>query len=309
MRSLLGAIYLCVIITLAAACDRGPERVVINLDEVAPESELDRPLASKTAEAYVFGFDLRSSPQEDARQYVPFLDYLARRTGYSFKLRFIPKYSDVVEELGSGKILFAAIGAGTYLEANRKYGVIPLARGLNSQGKAEYRAVIVVAPKSNIRDIHGLRGKHFAFGSRISTQGHLIPRIILAEHEVALKDLGSYKYTGSHLNCVNEVITGTAHACGMQDTMGMEYESRGLVRVIHYSGYYPSSGIVASRHVDKEVWLSVQKALLEFKPTGRDRAGLYHWDRTEMPNGFIEAEEEDYHGLIQWASKLGIIEK
>ena len=33
-----------------------------------------------------FGFDLRSSPQEDAAQYIPFLDYLSESTGFHFKL-------------------------------------------------------------------------------------------------------------------------------------------------------------------------------------------------------------------------------
>ena len=44
-------------------------------------------------------------------------------------------------------------------------------------------------------DIKELRGKCFAFGSEMSTQGHLIPRSMLEEAGITLNDLGKYIYT------------------------------------------------------------------------------------------------------------------
>jgi len=84
--------------------------------------------------SYYFGFDLRSSPQEDVAQYLPFLQYLERVTGYSFKLHFTPKNSSTVDELGQNKTQFSAMGATSLLKAQSKYQVVSLVRGINNQG-------------------------------------------------------------------------------------------------------------------------------------------------------------------------------
>ena len=258
---------------------------------------------------YHFGFDLRAGPIEDARQYLPFLAYLAEATGYDFKLRFTAKDSSIVDELGAGHIDFAAIGAVSFLQAREKYNARILVRGVNSEGATEYRSNIVVAPTSAVQDIENLRGKRFAFGSISSTQGHLIPRIILAERGIDLSDFTTYEYTGSHQNCANAVIKGEVDACGMQDTMARRMENAGLVRILHTSQYYPSSGIAANKDVPPVIAERVKRALLDFDPTGLDREGLHNWQATEMPNGFQAATPTDYRVLRDWSIRFGFLKK
>jgi len=294
---------------LFVSCSSKEDRLEIDLDDVVADSELYE-LSSHPSDPDVlhFGFDRRASPQEDARQYLPLLDYLQETTGYTFELVFTPKDGRIVDDLGTGEVQFAAIGAGSFLQARAKYGVVPLVRGLNAQGRAEYRSVIVVSPGSSIQSLPDLRGKRMAFGSATSTQGYLIPMIALIQNGLALDDLASYEYTGSHQNCASAVTTGHVDACGMQDTMGQELAAAGLLRIIYTSPYYPSSGIVANKDVPPEILDSVQQALLDFDPQGRDAPGLYHWDQTEMPNGFVKAAVEDYAELLQWAVELGYID-
>ena len=125
----------------------------------------------------------------------------------------------------------------------------PLVRGLNSVNQDRYQSVIVVRPDSPIRQIEDLRDKRFAFGDVTSSQGHIIPRIVLAEHGLGLKDLAAYEYMGSHWNCAKAVISGHSDACGMQDTLGIHLEESNQVRIIHRSEFYPSSGIAANKDV------------------------------------------------------------
>ena len=306
-------IVVIAIVTLAGLLlvhyDSEQDRKEINLQDQISNEEL-RYINPKHRDAntFVFGFDLRASPQEDARQYIPFLKYLEGTTGYRFRLRFTPQNNTIVEELGRGVTQFAAVGAVTYIQGQAKYGIISLVRGLNAQGKAKYQSVIVVAPDSPIRKIEDLRGKRIAFGSITSTQGHLIPRIILAQHDLTLRDLASYEWVGSHQNCASAVISGRFDAGGIQDTMGRDLAKAGIVRIIHTSDYYPSSGIAANKDVPAEVLRKVKKALLDFDPKGKEAASFYHWDRTEMPNGFIEAHDKDYAELHDWARKFGLLE-
>ena len=306
----IGWMFFGAAVVLVCACERQDDSLAkVNLQDRIPDETLyasqGRPRPGR--DEFWFGFDLRASPEEDARQYLPFLSYLSDVTGYHFTLRFTPEGGNVAEELGRGRIQFAALGASSYIQAHERWGVVPLVRGINSQGKAKYRSMIVVAPDSAIRSVPELRGKRFAFGDINSTQGHVIPRIVLNEFGIALNQLHSYVYTESHRACANAVLAGEVDACGMQDTMAEDMAQQGLVRVLHVSRFYPSSGIAVNADVPIHVRESVIEALLDFDPQGEDKAGLYHWDRTEMPNGFQSASTRDYDELRDWMIRFGLL--
>ena len=293
---------------MVAGCDSSDETTVVHLNEPAGDIKSTPPGKPDSAKnKYQFGFDLRNSPQEDAAQYLPFLSYLEQETGYKFKLRFTSKNKSSEDDLGQGITQFAAVGATASIHATERYGAIPLVRGINSIGKAKYRSMIVVAPDSKLNNVEELRGKRFAFGSDNSTQGHLIPRIILLNKGIMLQDLGSYSYTGSHRNCANAVVSRKADACGMQDTLAVAMEEQGVLRILYTSDYYPSSGTVGNKDVPPQVREKVRQALLNFDPKGRHKESLYHWDRTEMPNGFVATNEKDYQPLKEWMTKLGFL--
>lgn len=304
LLALLGAVALA----LAAACAPADREPAVDLSATVPERELSRSSPSLPASVFSFGFDRRASPREDARQYIPFLAYLEAATGYAFELRFTPKGRTIADELGRGRVHFAAVGAGSYVQARDRYGVVPLVRGVNAQGTAEYRSVLVTAADSPVQRVEDLRGHSFAFGSFLSTQGHLIPRIIFREHGFDVGDLGAVEFTGSHRNTAEAVATGRLDAGGMQDTLGEELSRRGLLRILYRSRPYPSSGIAAAASVPAEARERVRQALLRFAPRGAHAAGLYHWGRTEMPNGFVAARDEDYAELRDWMKRLGLLE-
>ena len=93
----------------------------------------------------------------------------------------------------------------------------------------------------------------------------------------------------------------------MQDTLAVAMEEQGVLRILYTSDYYPSSGIVANKDVPPQVREKVRQALLNFDPKGRHKESLYHWDRTEMPNGFVATNEKDYQPLKEWMTKLGFL--
>jgi len=298
-----------VLICLIMSCDSESNKAIVDLNDRVSDKELKaQEQQVQNHSALYFGFDLRASPQEDSRQYLPFLRYLEKSTGYKFELRFTPKNSSIIDELGTGKVHFGAVGAVSYIQGHEKYGIIGLALGLNQTDKAKYQSMIVTSPNSSIKRVEDVKNKRFAFGSIDSTQGHLIPRILLRNHGIGLDDLASYKYTGSHQNCAEAVVSFKFDACGMQDTMAKEMQKQGLVKIIHESSYYPSSGIAANQNVSPEIISKVKKALLSFEPNGKDKESLYHWSKTEMPNGFISAEKEDYIEMRKWLIEFHLLD-
>lgn len=295
------AVFTMLLLTACGESETGKDREVFLTDE---QLNAAQPIPEPRADEYVFSFDLRSTPQEDARQYLPFLKYLTKATGYRFKLRFTPRDDKVIELLGKGEIHFADIGATGYIKVHDDYGAMILARGLNNDGVAEYQSLFVAHPDSHIKKLADLYGTKFAFGSINSTQGHLIPRIVLYKNGIGLEDFDQYDYTGSHQQCAEAVISQRFDVCAMQDTMAKELASKNLVKIIYRSDFFPSSGIVAYKGVDKAVLSKVQKALLEFDPESKDREGLYNWDKTEMPKGFTRTRDSDYDKLRFWMKKL-----
>jgi len=302
-------VILLSVFPLLSSCDSDRQSSEYDLDNRVDVSNIKNKSNQKTSDnTFIFSFDLRASPQEDARQYLPFLKYLEKETGYKFKLRFTPKNRNIVDEVGTNYVQFAALGAVSFLKAYTKYGVVPVVRGLNFENKAEYQSVFVVSPDSKLKSLSDIRGKRLSFGSRSSTQGHLIPRIVLNKSDIDLKTFSSVVFTGSHQNCANSVISKNADVCAMQDTMAKNMVEKNLLRIIYSSSNYPSSGIVANRDVSEETLQKVKQALIAFKPKGKDKAGLYNWDRTEMPMGFTTANISDYSELKKWAVRLGFIQ-
>lgn len=272
----------------------------------APESTGVAALSD--APEIIFGFDLRSSLEEDARQYILFLKYLERATGYRFQIRITPEGGNLDEDLGRGVVDLAAVGAVSYLHASKKFGVVPLVRGLNRENKASYRSIIVVAPDSTIKSVADLKGRRFAFGSESSTQGHIIPRGVLLDHGITLDSLAAYEYTGSHQECANAVMTGKYDACGMQDTMARALAEQDRVKILFESRDYPSSGVAATKDMPEDMRNNIRRALLAFDPMGAHAAGLYNWGQTEMPNGFTPASDADYAVFRQQMTDMGLLQ-
>ena len=308
-RALSIIVAMVVSMLLFTGCESQPERKKVDLTKKESPQAVNRLKTEKIKQEWVFGFDQRRSLEEDTRQYASFLRYLEDATGLEFKLRFTQKTGRIEDDLGRGIIHFAAFGAGAYIPAHEKYKVIPLARGLNKFGKPEYQSVIVTAPDSPLQSIEDLRGKRFAFGNYTSTQGHVIPRIILAEHGLTLDDFSHFDYTGGHHNCAMEVIAGNFDAGGMQDTLGREMAESGRLRILHTSEYYPSSCLAANKDVPPEVLDTMRKALLELDPKARHADILVDWDRTEMPNGFVAVKDEDFEKLRYWSTKLNLYDE
>jgi phosphonate transport system substrate-binding protein len=309
LRLQLYLLVVIIVVLIFVSCGDGPKGIEIDFNQTATNEEIVDAISAglDPEKEYLFGFDLRNGPREDARQYLPLLDYLSRKTGYRFKLHFSVSANDLLTELGSGKLHFAAIGAGTYLTASNDTTILPLVRGVNAKGELGYRTIFVISPGSGLEKLEELKGKKVAFGSPTSTQGHWIPRIMFEEAGITLDDLAGYLYTGSHRACAEAVIAGRVDACGMQDTLARLLIDSGAVRALATSEVFPSSGIFSSATVDAEIREKVGSVLVAFDPQGRDRNGLYHWEQTEMAGGFAYANADDYAMLRAHAELLGLL--
>lgn len=295
-----------ILAVLLAACAGEPALSVGLSDNLLPP---DTATVSDQAEGmWVFGFDQRLEPKEDVRINASLLKWMEGETGLSFRLRPPRAAGDVADQLCSGEIDFAIAGTVSYLQANERCGARMLARGVNTEGVDTYRAAIIVGDDASIEDVGDLRGRFVAFGAPNSTQGYLIPRLMLERAGLSLRDLGAYIFTTSHADTARAVTSGSFDAGGIQDTLALELAGRDLVKILELSEPYPSSGVVVAPDVPAEIAEMVREVLLELDPTGADAAVLYHWTRSEMPGGFVRAEDVDYDSLRTIAREAGLLE-
>ena len=256
-----------------------------------------------------FGFDLRLGPKEEVQIYAPFLKYLEKTTGRRFRIRFTRKYEDTVENLGKGITHFASLGTVSYVIGAEKYGIKYLVSGVNQEGDPRYHSVIFSTPDSIINNVRDIRGQCFSFGSKMSTQGHLIPRKMLEDEDITLDNLGKFIYTGSHINSVKAVLNGECDAGGIQDILANRLASEKRIKIIKMSDPYPSSLIAYNKSVDSTIVKAVKLALLDFEPAGKHKKLLIDWEMTEMPLGFSEIDELELNRVMFLAKRYGLLEK
>lgn len=265
-------------------------------------------VGERKEETIKFGFDLRLSPKEDVRLYVPFLEYLSQRTGLEFTIVFSPNYEETMRNLGTGITQFASLGSVNCLRANQLYHTQCLVAGKNLAGEPVYQAAIVTAADSPIRTLRDLRGRSVAFGSRFSTQGYLIPRAMIEEAGIVLEDLGHYRFTGSHDEVARAVLNGEYDVGAMQDTLARELARQGKVRIVAMSRNYPASLICANSQVAPELVEKVRRALLEFDPAGiADSRLTENWSRSEMPTGFAPYQDQAFAEIERLAKRYGLL--
>lgn len=301
------SLFFCIILFPLLTTCAGEQPTSVNLSQNLMKGKVQPPLPAEPA-AWQFGFDRRLEPKEDVRQIASLANWLQGQTGLSFEVYYSTSGSSVVDDLCAGRIDFAAAGTVSYLQAHNICNAHILARGLNAQNEDVYRAAIIVPVNSSLQTLTDLRGHTFAFGAPNSTQGHLIPRLMLQQAGLTPDDLLSHTFTNSHAATANAVTSGRYDAGALQDTLAEDLAARGLVRILAFSTPYPASGIVAGPDVPSKTAELVQQALLVLDPVGADAGALYHWERTEMPKGFVPARDEDYEELRRIARNIGLLE-
>lgn len=271
----------------------------IDLNQRAGDPGLSQAVWETSEEVLLFSFEMHTTPQEDVKRYVPLIEYLNRATGLDFELRFTHHNQDLGENLGQGVIHFALMGGVAYIRAREEYGVVALVHELNYESKSQCRSVIIVPPGSPIQNVEEIAGRTFVFGSPLSTDDYLAPRIHLFEHGITLAELAGYEFAGSAYEAVSAVAAGQFDAAGVSGWVGQRYAAEGLVKIVDYTDAFTSCCIAAHQNLPLDVIEEVKRALIAYRPAESFVSG----DRSPIApslDGFSEAKDEDYDELRTW---------
>lgn len=152
------------------------------------------------------------NPTALAREYQPLVDLLSEQLGVRVEYIPVTDYGAAVQALVAGKVDFAWLGGFTHVQARTMTEVVPLVmRDIDR----EFRTVFIAHADSGVRAMEDLAGKTFAFGSKSSTSGHLMPRhFLIAQFGIDPSTAfdGAPVFSGAHDATVQMVESGRVHA-------------------------------------------------------------------------------------------------
>jgi len=143
-------------------------------------------------------------------RYGPLLAHLSEYTGIPHDLIIPGDYSELVDLFINQEIELAYFGGLTYLQAAEYGGALPL---VSRDVDLDFESVVVVRTRSTAMSLADLRGMSFAFGSRQSTSGHLMPRYFFEAQDIEAETyFNDISYSGKHDRTISMVLQGEVDA-------------------------------------------------------------------------------------------------
>lgn len=264
---------------------------ILLLAMLVPATAADKPLVS-------FGIIPRYNPLVMYKRYQPIMDYLTAETPYRFELKISKDYPEAVRFLKQGVTQVSSLGDVTFAEASTSYAAIPILKPRNPDGIPFYRSAIIVRVDSPLKNIKELRGKSMAFGSPHSTSGNLIPRYLLWDNGVGLRDLKSFSNLQHHDAVAKAILKGQFDAGAVKDVVAEKYKSHGL-RILAWSAPIPAVPLVVRKDAPPDVVRSLTAALLKLdRNNPAHQKMMQTWD-DEFRYGFAPASKDDYQGIFR----------
>lgn len=196
-------------------------------------------------------------------------DYLEAQLGKKIELIVTTDYSSMIEAMRHGRLDLAYFGPLSYVLARQKSEIEPFA-ALKVKGSTTYQSVVIANIASGVKAVGDIQGKNVAYGDKVSTSSHLIPKSMLAEQ--GLNPGRDYKehFVGSHDAVAMAVQNGHAQAGGLsrpifESLVERKIVSLDKVRVLDYSKPFPQYPWTLRSNLKPELKERIRSAFLNLK--------------------------------------------
>jgi len=207
------------------------------------------------------------SEKDLQQRYDPLLKYLSEETDLDFRLVFPADYVELLHFFGTGELDLALFGGLTFVQANTLYQAEPLVmRDVDTR----FISVFLVRNNDTATELSDLEGKVLAFGSSLSTSGHLMPRYFLQNNKQIIPEefFGQIVYSGAHDKTAymvrdEEADVGAANA---EIIGGMLRDGRlkqGDLRVVWETPPYPDYVWAVPQYLNEDIKTRLRDAYLQ----------------------------------------------
>lgn len=248
------------------------------------------------------------NPQEMLRIYQPFADYLSKEIGMPVKFTPVVDYAGTVEGLAANRLEMVWYGGLTSVQAARQ--AKGARRIIMRKEDAQFKSHFVTRKETGIKDLKGLKGKTFAFGSVSSTSGHLMPRYFLIKGGInPEKDFSKFSFSGAHDATVAWVEAGQVDAGALNFLVWdklVETKKVDTSKVVIFwtTPAYVDYVWTVRAGVDKGTVEKISKAFLKLDYNKPDDKKLLDLHRTK---GYIAAKDSDWKSIEDAALAAGLL--
>ncbi len=234
-------------------------------------------------------------PVEMIKRMSALTNHLALATNLNIRFRPSPNLGSAVDDLGAGQTQIAYLTPVAYVNARKKYGVIPLVAP-TVEGRPYFSLVIGVKAGSGINSPAELKGKRFAFGDEKA----LLQRAAVESMGLRSSAFSSFAYLKHYDNIAKAVLAGDFDGGILKDSIADEFKSRGIA-VIGSTASLPSYVFAVHPGMPVAVRNQLRDALLALnKSTPEQTATLEAFDKSY--DGFVVVDDSAYdtvRALIQ----------
>ena len=195
--------------------------------------------------------------------------YLETQLGKKIELIVTTDYSSMIEAMRHGRLDLAYFGPLSYVLARQKSEIEPFA-ALKVKGSTTYQSVVIANVSSGVKMIGDIRGKNMAYGDKVSTSSHLIPKSVLAEQGLNVGTDYKEHFVGSHDAVALAVQNGHAQAGGLsrpifESLVERKMVSPDKVKVLAYSKPFPQYPWVLRSNLKPALKDKIRSAFLNLK--------------------------------------------
>ena len=226
-------------------------------------------------------------PVEMIKRMSALTNHLALSTNLNVRFRPSPNLGSAVEDLGTGQTQIAYLTPVAYIEARKKYGVIPLVAP-TAGGRPHFSLVIGVKAGSGINTPAGLKGKRFAFGDEKA----LLQRAAVESMGLKSSDFSTFAYLKHYDNIAKAVLAGDFDGGILKDSVADEFKGKGIA-VVGSTAPLPSYIFAVHPGMPVAVRNQLRDALLALNKSTPERAAtLEAFDKA--CDGFVVVDDPAY---------------
>jgi len=251
------------------------------------------------------------NPTELAREYEPMTTLLTAQLGIPVEYVPVTDYGAAVQALAAGKVDFAWLGGFTHVQARNMADVVPLVmRDIDR----EFHSVFIANTHSGIEKVEDTNGKKFAFGSKSSTSGHLMPRhFLLTEFSIDPENDfdGVPVFSGAHDATAKVVESGKVSAGALNKQVWDRMVADGAVDTSKVKVIWETPGYVdyvwtARAALPEQVRTKFAATFLNLDPANPEHKPVL--DRMGATQ-YVPASPSDFDAIESVALKIGLLKK
>jgi len=231
-------------------------------------------------------------------KYQPLLDHLKSHADINAEL-FVPEsYDQLLLWFNNKKIDMALFGGVTYVKAHQQSKAMPL---VMRDVDGRFRSVALVHASNPANNLHDLKNATLAFGSRLSTSGHFMPRYFFQQNKIKPeKFFSQIKYSGAHDLTAEwvrdgKIDLGVSNSGIVNEMFSDGRLSKEKVKVIWESPPFADYVWAIQADINKQQIITIRDAFLHMNQNAEDKILLQGLGA----NYYIPSEHDDFSRLEQ----------